>query len=79
MTRAIELAYLLQISVPHQEGRRLIQDVRFSVHHADIRSGSLVESGFEPGILLLRGRDLTTRPQQPVYAIGVMPLSSTCC
>ncbi|GBL93817.1 hypothetical protein AVEN_153592-1 [Araneus ventricosus] len=43
-------------------GKRLTDDVRFNVHQDHIHGGSSVESGFEPGILGPRSRDLTTRP-----------------
>ncbi|GBL80424.1 hypothetical protein AVEN_92320-1 [Araneus ventricosus] len=42
-------------------GGRLTHDI-FSVHQAHKQNGSLVELGFEPRALQLRGRDLTSRP-----------------
>ncbi|GBN56744.1 hypothetical protein AVEN_273580-1 [Araneus ventricosus] len=39
----------------------LTHDVRFNAHQAHKHGGSSVESGFEPGALRLRSRDLTIR------------------
>ncbi|GBO08129.1 hypothetical protein AVEN_119383-1, partial [Araneus ventricosus] len=35
-------------------------EVRFNLQQTHIHGGSSVESGFEPGIVLFRSRDLTT-------------------
>ncbi|GBL98808.1 hypothetical protein AVEN_8682-1 [Araneus ventricosus] len=43
-------------------GGRLNHNIRFNVHQAHIRGGSLVESGSESGTLCPRSRDLTTKP-----------------
>ncbi|GBN89637.1 hypothetical protein AVEN_51571-1 [Araneus ventricosus] len=62
-------------------GRRLGNDVRFDVHQTHIQGGSWpvcgagsifpiqVESGFYPGALRPRSRDLTTKSPWPSYNI----------
>ncbi|GBO29463.1 hypothetical protein AVEN_87185-1 [Araneus ventricosus] len=66
MTRKTpELAPPLQTSALHQQ-----EDVWPPVYYKGatdpIHDGSSVESGFEPGILRLRGRHLTTRTPRAV-------------
>ncbi|GBM16295.1 hypothetical protein AVEN_194038-1 [Araneus ventricosus] len=41
------------------------------MHRGRSRGCSWMGSGFEPGILRLRGRDLTTRPPQPLFQIKI--------
>ncbi|GBO37621.1 hypothetical protein AVEN_107512-1 [Araneus ventricosus] len=52
-------------------GGRLTLCVGFNVQQAHISGGSSVESGFEPGTLRPRGRDLTNRGSILVPPVGV--------
>ncbi|GBM07143.1 hypothetical protein AVEN_15400-1 [Araneus ventricosus] len=65
MRKKPELAPPLQTFAPHQQ-----EDVWPPVYYKratdPIHDGSSVESGFEPGILRIRGRHLTTRTPRPV-------------
>ncbi|GBO25826.1 hypothetical protein AVEN_256756-1, partial [Araneus ventricosus] len=49
--------------------------VRLNVLQANKHGGSSVESGFEPGNLSLRSRDLTTRPLWSVLAKSFIHVS----
>ncbi|GBM70024.1 hypothetical protein AVEN_248840-1 [Araneus ventricosus] len=64
MTRTSpELAPLSKLP-PHTNGSTFDLD-GFSVHQARLQGSFSVESGFEPGALWPRGRDLSTRPPRP--------------
>ncbi|GBL97421.1 hypothetical protein AVEN_170527-1 [Araneus ventricosus] len=71
---ALELAPPRQTSAPYQREN----DVRFYVYLPKLNDGCSVESGFEPGTLQPRNRDLTTRlhytaHSEPACEIGLRP------
>ncbi|GBM10284.1 hypothetical protein AVEN_202922-1 [Araneus ventricosus] len=53
-------------------GGDLAHGVGSMVHRARARAGFSEESGFEPGALRLRGRDLATRPLRPPVTLKVI-------